>query len=679
MKTLLQIAFLSFISIVAFSQKSSYPGVAYSELYQVAADGDHITTVGSCDLAMHSSDGGSTWSEFPVGIQFSDMALVPNTDAKQVFLSFSFNLYILDVETEEVTEVTPSGLVIGRIRDIAVSGDQLFMTGDIGLAVADVDDLTSATPIGEFEYQGNDFIRGSSVTDNYVYSYSNQGLLFRSPKDGSGTETLEGNGDRFRSLAMGTDVIGYASFSSLNKPWKTTDGGETWTEMAEFSEAATMMAYGENVVMSRNTNRILLSEDGGATVEYIPYMNRSEIGLMQNHFFDGSTLYLCGKGSMVLRSDDFGRTHQNLIDINRSDLVDIDFNDAGVGAAVGGTDLLVVTTDKGETWNTISVDVAEDQYFSSCLVLADGTILAAHDIGLLSVTVDGYSVISDETLQAITYVPADNSLIGVKTQGSTRVIRKSTDDGMTWDTKGVLETFQNHIHVSPTGKLAIGGSDGMVTMSDDNGDSWKTIQFPVSNSITDINIYSDELMLFGSGNEMHKSTDGGVTSSTLFNSYIPRNILIIDEDNYVVTQGQNSQAQVRRTEDGGSTWKTVASYCEASNDGLLHDGYFWTAHRAGHINTFELDPITSTNDIKVDRQWIVNTMLQSGDHIMINEGVGEGSLVRIIDQSGRHIKRVALNSTGANRIETMSMNAGLYFVQFSNGVVIHTEKIVITR
>jgi len=292
MKTLLQIAFLSFISIVAFSQKSSYPGVAYSELYQVAADGDHITTVGSCDLAMHSSDGGSTWSEFPVGIQFSDMALVPNTDAKQVFLSFSFNLYILDVETEEVTEVTPSGLVIGRIRDIAVSGDQLFMTGDIGLAVADVDDLTSATPIGEFEYQGNDFIRGSSVTDNYVYSYSNQGLLFRSPKDGSGTETLEGNGDRFRSLAMGTDVIGYASFSSLNKPWKTTDGGETWTEMAEFSEAATMMAYGENVVMSRNTNRILLSEDGGATVEYIPYMNRSEIGLMQNHFFDGSTLYL---------------------------------------------------------------------------------------------------------------------------------------------------------------------------------------------------------------------------------------------------------------------------------------------------------------------------------------------------------------------------------------------------
>jgi len=679
MKTIVRIVFFSFISFVGFSQKSTFPDFSYSELYQVAAEGDNIIAVGSCDLALYSSDGGDSWSEFPVGVQFSDMALVPGTQAKKVLLSFNFNLYMLDADTEDVTDVTPSGLVIGRIRDLAVSNEELILTGDIGAAAINITDLSNPTSIGEFEYQGNDFIRGSSVTDSYVYSYSNQGLLFRSARDGSGTTTIEGSGDRYRSLAMSSDLIGYASFSSLNKPWKTVDGGESWSELSEFSEAATMMAYSDDVVLSLNTNRILLSEDGGTTVDYIPYMNSSEVGLMENLYFDGSSLYICGKGSMVLKSNDFGRTYDNLIDINRSDFFDMDFNEAGVGAAVGGTNLLVVTTDGGETWNTITVDVEEDQYFSSCEVLSDGTILAAHDIGLLSVNSDGYQVISDETLQAITYVPADNSLLGVKTQGTTRVIRKSTDGGLTWDTKGVLESFRNFIHVSQTGKIAIGGSDGMVSMSDDNGDSWEVIQLPVTNSITDINIYSDDLMLFGNGNEMHKSTDGGVTSSTMFSSYIPRNILIIDEDNYVVTEGQNTQAQVRRSENGGSTWQTIARHCEAANDGILHDGYFWTAHRSGHINTFELDPVTSTKEINVVRNWIKNTMIQAGDPIMIKSNVEEGSVATIYDQSGRLVKTANLNLSDSNVIETRSLDTGLYFVQFSSDGARHTEKIVIVR
>ena len=679
MKTLIQVVAFSLISILGYSQKSAFPDFSYSNLFYVAADGDHIISVGSCDLAQYSANGGESWKDFPVGIQFTDMAILPGTDAKKVLLSYNFDLYLMDVDTEDVTEVTPSGLVIGRIRNVAVSNGQVLLTGDIGVAALDADDFSSVENIGEFDYPSNDFIRGAAVSDSYVYSYSNEGLLFRTSVDGSGTTILEGVGEKFRSLAMGSDLVGYASFNAQNKPWKTVDGGVTWTELSQFSEAATMMAYNENVVMSRNTNRILLSEDGGATVEYIPYMNTSETGLIQNHYFDNADLYLCGKGSMVLKSTDFGRTYDNLIDINRSDFADIDFNESGVGVAVGGEDLLVTTSDGGESWSTIDVDLEEDQYFYACQVLPNGVSLAAHDGGVLAIDENGYTTVSDETLQAIKYVPDDNSLIGVKVQGATRVIRKSVDGGVTWETKGVLESFPHRIHVSQLGTIAIGGSDGIITISNDNGESWETQQLPVTNAITDINIYSDELMLFCNGNELHKSTDGGVTSSTLFSSYIPRNIVILDEENYLVSQGQNSQTQVRRSENGGSTWTTVASYCEAANDGILHDGFYWTAHRAGHINTFEIDPVTSTTEIIESRQWIVNTMVQLGNPIRLDASIVSNAVASVFDQSGRLVKSVTLKSSGNHVIETSGLDAGLYFVQFAAGSTRHSERVVVVR
>ncbi|MGB3546047.1 MAG: glycosyl hydrolase [Saprospiraceae bacterium] len=330
--------------------------------------------------------------------------------------------------------------------------------------------------------------------------------------------------------------------------WKTTDGGQTWTNISDgffggsigavaVSESDPNVLYvgGGEVTVRGNVSSgygMYRSEDGGRSWQEIGLKNSRHIPRLRIHPRNPDLIYAAVLGDLYKSSDERG--------VYRS-------------------------KDGGQTWQRV--------------------LFANADAGAVDLVLDPTN---PKIIWASTW-RIRRTPYSLESGGEGSALWKSTDGGDTWKdmskTKGLPGGLWgiSGIAVSPVNPqrmfLQLENEKGGLFRSDDAGETWTLINDDRSlrqRAWYYSRVYADtqdEDVVYGLNVRFHKSTDGGRTFKTIDTPHSDHHDLwIAPEDNQRMVVGDDGGAQV--TFDGGENWSTYLNQPTAQFYRVVTDNSF---------------------------------------------------------------------------------------------------------
>jgi photosystem II stability/assembly factor-like uncharacterized protein len=271
-----------------------------------------------------------------------------------------------------------------------------------------------------------------------------------------------------------------------------------------------------------------------------------------------------GVGALILKSTDGGTTWNDNLTIPATvNLFEsVYFTDANNGWVVGGGGVMMMTTNAGNTWDTVTVPtngyLRQIQFIDENYGWAVGTednltrgiILRTIDSGINWERID---IGEGNILWSIYFV---NESLG---WGVGSDIQKTTDGGLSWvtindSTGGGSIYFADELN-GWSGGISSGGPYGFIHKTTDGGYNWSSISGLDIPSLTDVNFLDKNIgwaVGFGSSGPIIKTTDGGNNwfhqeSGTIGSLY---SVCIIDS----VTGWTAGPNNILKTTNGGVTF-----------------------------------------------------------------------------------------------------------------------------
>jgi photosystem II stability/assembly factor-like uncharacterized protein len=255
--------------------------------------------------------------------------------------------------------------------------------------------------------------------------------------------------------------------------YTTTDGGATWPRQygaGENTHTVVMMTSAQNAVslgnQSASSSNGFITTNGGVnwSSDPVPSGNYTRI-----YEVDANTLTACGQNGLVIISTNGGAQWKSIsVTPDQPALNGIYFSSSTHGFVCGGTGALYSTTDGGTDWTPLSVTGANlnDIAFNS----ATSGWLASDSAGVVFHTTDGGTswapvMINNsvhDTLTRIVFADANNGWIA----GSYGQLHQTTDGGATWTSvnTGTSNKFSDMSYAPRTNPswLWLAGAQGMI-------------------------------------------------------------------------------------------------------------------------------------------------------------------------------------------------------------------------
>lgn len=656
---------------------SVFPKVPFTELNALAVDGDNIYTAGDCNTAMLSKDAGETWETFTVDNFVKNIKIVPGSNGEKAFYQFKDGVFVFDSNTLGFEEITSSSLFLssGNYQSIEVEGQSIYIISNQNIHKAEIG-VYDWEKIADFNLQ-NDGVVASDRTDNYIHVGTLNGVILRVNISTNAVEIMNDFMNRIYSFDMVTDDIGYFSIQNFTYPIKTTDGGANYTMLEEMPENIGVVGYGEDIVMTVNTNRIYVSTDGGQTSTYIPIPDDGTYDLIYTTCMtDDGVLYLAGRSSMIAKTEDFCASFINLNEYKRENLNAINIHSSGTGVAVGGYSSVIKTNDGGLNWELQEFSEIGDNFLNAVTVLSQNKYLVASEDQLLIVENDQVTQTIPISLNNILYNEAGDYLVGLRFDFSEHSIVRSTDGGVTWETKAFIPGHRYFISQAPTGKIYIPGEEGTIYISNDGGDTWDIEKFGDDVEVNRIEFLNENLGIASTGLKLYKTTDGGATSQLLVSGYDIRNLHFITEDDIIYTTSNEAQTNFYESTDGGDSFIATKQFCSQSSSSVIDkDNTIWLAQRGGHINKHKIDISTSTINIENNSLSFYPNPIHKGQLIKIDNKESI-TTATIMSFSGRTVKLLATHN---NTLSTLGLPAGMYTlsVQTNKGETMYGKLVIV--
>lgn len=587
---------LLFIAEMSFGQSpSTYPGLTYTALGNMEKDGDLILIAGSCDQLFYSYDNGNSWEKTFLKSYGRSIGIIPNDPDHKFIMSYFGGLSLFDLEDGEIRDFSaePEIEELGNFINVKIVDNTLYVFGNGAVLKTTLGDYT-----WESIYQDttlNDYAYTVETTDDAILMGTRQGKIMKLDLASDQVTVLHDLGEWITDLSMGTNKVGYIDWRG-GSILKTTDGWETYEELTNLPESINPIAFGENIVLTVNTNRIYRSMDGGMTSERILTANTELFGLTHDaHMTEDGELYLVGRNAMVVKTSDFGDSFEHLNPLIRSHFYASTMSDAGVGYVAGSDGQILKSTDYGLSWALVDIDVNGSTIYHLAVLNSGKLFIAAANDYFL---VENNTIVKSEELsmEKTCYSKEDNAIYGLvsTTNGMSNVI-KSTDDGSSWTTIAEEIEANYALSCSPGNRVYVPLQDGAFVYSEDGGATWEEKKYGDENIRAMQSLGGTELYI--SGRDLYKTTDGGATSEKIASGYAINNITMSSEDHYTVTIGQNSSTNLRETTDGGATFKTIFQNCTTTaSSTLINNGTILLAQNNGHINVKQLSGTSSTFD-----------------------------------------------------------------------------------
>jgi photosystem II stability/assembly factor-like uncharacterized protein len=381
---------------------------------------------------LNTSDGGSTWtqqlslSNIVYDIRFKDNLYGFASDSKgNIFTTTNGG-------SNWVSYLTPAKRAL---RAIAIDGDNIYVVGDAGSMYVSTNN-------------GN--------TWEEKFSYIGQALEFQ------------------RRVIFINENVGYicggstTTADSLGYVLKTTDGGQTWTQLPyNFkTQLYAISAPSENVIYtSAGSSLVFKSTDGGLTWSKSTIFATATT-LWDIQFYNENLGYACGSSGRIFKTTNGGSNWTLLTSpFGTSTVYSMAILDSLTVVAVGVSARAYKTTDGGSTWTTLSAGIP-GSYFIVRFYQNVGYIGSyVSPVGYVSKSTDG-----GNTWTPLTTYPGTQSVWGIAVKDTSTLyvidlygyVYYSNDGGNTWTS--VPRIFgTNSFYCSMAGdKLFISGSNGAI-------------------------------------------------------------------------------------------------------------------------------------------------------------------------------------------------------------------------
>lgn len=661
---------LTLSSLMSTAQvNSTYPNIPYTQFKTVDIIDNYIIAIGSCDQVWSSVDGGTSWSHNEIfNLVIANTVLIPSDPSKALFLTNN-TIVLYDLPSQQMVNThSDASFGIGFGNTLLVQGDHLYLLTSQGLFSSSMTDweweLVFEKPV---ESTG---LRSADITDSYIFIGSDNGFIYQYNINDKTSSLRSDNTAKISELSMGTDNIGYAIINGMSKVQKTEDGCETFVSMEELNINRNVHAYGSNMVTTILGYSLIVSIDGGITVENYSMSNTAEFGDISNGFIgtDG-TIYAYGNGSTIAKTIDLGESFQFINPYNRSDLSDVVIYDDGYGLISGEHGTTIETTDNGQSWSPIDFGINTEDYLYTIDRLSNGNIITGGQDGIF--VIENNQVIHTEVTECYDILVTQNGSIIAHTysDGMYQAIR-STDGGINWNVVQTGLTYTQHIQQATTGKIYITTQTQDVYESNDDGATWTVNDYGIV--FRQIFPYDDELIMGLEGNSLIRSEDGGDTWNAIRSGYLLNNLVYVNESEFYITYGQNGETHLIHTEDAGENWDEEYRNCTFTLAMTMNsDGDIIMAQASGHINVYSEE---ITNGINTTVEPLLHIWPNPLDKNMTLQIDSPWSNLQIINLKGDILK----NFTNYRPSLDLSMlESGLYIIQLQQNEKVKTEKLII--
>lgn len=658
---------------VAYAQPlSTFPEQPYTTFSDMDISGDHIVALGTCEMLGFSTDGGVTWTYQPIeGSSYTVRFMPGYTDRVIVGQYRGMKVYHRDEGL--IKDFGDQEDIKWHVQqNIEIYDGSIYYTNQMGLTRMDPD-----TYERELLWQDTteaDIVHAMDLTDNYFYMGFRHGRFMRYDLRTGAMEHRNDLGGWIQRLDMYSDQGGYLINNNNQKILKTIDGGLTFVELPNMSERIQPVAYGADILLTVNTNRIYLSEDGGESQEYVETANTPEFGNISKAVFtEDGTLYMCGRASTMVKSTDFGRTFTVLNPQMRADFIAMDVGPDGIGYAGGVHGVIYRTDDHGYTWSPVTSPVAADVYMDEIeylgnneyhLLAGDKLFHMRGDVVLSATPFEGQRI--------ITVAQGDYQLSTVWNTGSYDLI-KSTNNGQSWTIVLSELSSPSALSVDRDGNIWAIVDQNRLQRSTDAGLSWeeKTLSFDTYL----INFYDGLRGLCSAGNKIYLTKDGGDTFEEVYSLYGLRNMLFYTADHMVFTSSTQAETTLFESMDGGETWNRIYNNCSITGAAALNaEGAVVLAQQGGHINTVPLSMSVPTSTTAVGHtppSPLYPNPVTGGGSIQV---AGQWTSMQIYNLQGSLVANYAANQSA---ISTADLPSGCYIVHLQVDGVAEVHKLLV--
>lgn len=281
-----------------------------------------------------------------------------------------------------------------------------------------------------------------------------------------------------------------------------------------------------------------------APAEYSEIARLASQSLLLDAVLAGQRMVAVGERGHVLLSDDQGASWRQAKVPTRASLTAVYFVDAEAGWAVGHDEVIIRSTDGGETWTLVHsapekeqplLDVWFKDAQSGFAFGAYGTILASSDGGLSWIS---------QTFEPQLLEPAAQTSRQAQAEDDEYLEEGSASD-----------MHLNGIARAADGKLYLAAEAGNIFRSDDDGSSWHELPSPYTGSFFGVlPLDGSSLLVFGLRGHLFRSDDAGRTWRSIPTGSVSMltSGLRVDTQTIVIT-GLAGTLLVSR--DGGATFE----------------------------------------------------------------------------------------------------------------------------
>ncbi len=503
---------------------------------------------------------------------------------------------------------------------------------------------------------------------------------------------------------------------------KTTDGGATWSYLAQkdenktyeyayelvFKNATTGLAAGG----ATKTPNFMKTIDGG--INWTPLA--TPFGYQISRLFSfGDNVIAVTNSSAIYKSADFGSTWEAVTPVPSSTLTKLFAFSDDVVYAGGQKGLIMKTTDGGKNWKALS-HIANNV----CLSI-NGLFFITKDFGFSATSYGGIAKTSDGgatwvsikkdtsaatvTNNAVVFTTSTTGFVAGQLSSSIDIIYKTVDAGTTWTvaSKGAAAASLNSIAFGNTQVGAAVGAKLKILYTKDGGTTWAlatTTGVPTAQATATLNsvtfLSGSEAIAVGDKVTL-KSNDGGQTWT-----YVPltttqtlNGVAFLNNNAWAIGAKSSSPKSIGvwQSVDKGANWSNKVEYAvfdtasTTYNDiAVTNNGSVFVCGASSAVYTNSLlVSVEKIDGIPTSFELSQNYPNPFNPETTINYSLNNTGIVRlnVYDVLGRLVKSLVNENQMPGRysvkFDGSNLSSGIYIYSISTGNSILTKKMLLIK
>lgn len=337
--------------------------------------------------------------------------------------------------------------------------------------------------------------------------------------------------------------------------WKTTNGGQSWTEVASTTSRfySKIFFLDENNGWAAGTNgAVVRTTDAGAT--WYQHSAGSSASLRDVHFVNNQEGHVVGENGLISKTTDGGITWTRVSGRpTNSDLSSVFFLNPTTGWIGGSSYEVLKTTDGGTSWQMLPIAFTSKV---NALSFSDASTGCAAVSSTIYRTTDGGATWPKANyiyaeIKSLSFVDAS---IGYAVGASGKIV-KTTNGGVDWQnqTSGTSDGLMSvHFTDASTGWAA--GANGRILKTTTGGTQWTAQMSGVTDSLWSVR-FTDASKGFAVGRNgiILSTTDGGAQWTRIFIE-VTKSLYSINFATATAGWLAGAGGVVLKTTDGGLSW-----------------------------------------------------------------------------------------------------------------------------